>query len=1337
MDAMDPIGATDPTNAMKENNARTEWEAIRRNIRKSLPEIMASDRIYLSGVLERIDREKARGIRAEKLLGLYAAAGERLERSRKQRERRRTAVPRLHYPDALPITAERREIVASIRRNPVTIVTGQTGSGKSTQIPKMCLEAGRGIAGLIGHTQPRRIAAVAIAHRIAEELGETPGRSVGYKIRFEEKVGGGAFIKLMTDGILLAEIQGDPLLRVYDTIIIDEAHERSLNIDLILGLLRNLLRKRKDLRVVVTSATIDAEKFSRAFGLAPVIEVSGRMYPVEVRYAPLDPGLEEEGDFTFIDAAVNAVDRIRDESASGDILIFMPTERDIRETCERLGREKQETILPLFSRLTQSAQRQIFLPSPSRKIVVATNIAETSITIPGIRYVIDTGLARISRYIPRTRTFGLPITEISRSSADQRKGRCGRVENGVCIRLYPEEDFDKRPLYTTPEILRANLAAVILRMLSLGISAIESFPFIDPPDARSIRDGFDLLHELGAIRRREKEPAWALTDRGRIMARLPIDPRISRMLLEASAEGCLENVLIIAAALSIMDPREWPPDKTDEAKRAHEPFKDPSSDFLTLLNIWNRYHGALEALRSQSRMRKFCKEHFLSYNRMREWIEVHDQIRDILDEAGISANGPAEDDYYEQREGIHRSILSGSLSNIAVKKEKNIYQAAKGRQVMIFPGSGLFNRGGTWVMSAEMVETTRIYARTAANIDSAWIEPLAEGLCRYSYSDPRWDRGRGEVVAREQVSLYGLIIVPGRKVSYGRIDPGHASSLFIRSALVEADVAKAPAFLEHNRKLIEEVSQMEEKLRRRDLLVSEDDLAEFYRRRLDPASSGDIFDLRTLSRRIREEGGDAFLRMKPDDIMRYTPGEENLREYPEHFHAGRLRLPLQYSFQPGKPEDGVTLKIPLPALPSVSVDAADWLVPGLLREKVTCLIRGLPKNYRKALIPVPDTVETILHEMPRNNGPLTTALGEFIREKFRISIPASAWNPAGLPEHLRMRYSVTAGNRELRAGRNLADLQKGASDSAESEFFEKARKEWERRGVSFRDFEDLPDSILLGTEEDPHGFAFPALVESGDGVDIRLFRRRQEAEEAHRKGVIALFAARFRKELMHLKKNAALPPGMKQWAIYFGGEKELERCLYERMLGELFDVPLRSRSEFERHAQAAAPKILPCGQEVLNEVRPVLKSYHEARVRLRSLADANRSLRAASSFLADIRGEMERLVPRDFPLRYARERLPRLAVYISALLERAERGLLHIEKDRIKNSAVRAFEERCEAMANSVDPASSPDKIKAIEEFRWMLQEYRISVFAPKVRTLFPVSPKRLEQKLEEIASLK
>jgi ATP-dependent helicase HrpA len=664
-------------------------------------------------------------------------------------DERRARLPRIVYPPALPILEKRDEIVAAVRKHPVVVITGETGSGKTTQIPKMCLEAGRGLAGLIGCTQPRRIAATTVARRIAEEMEEEIGRSVGYKIRFDDRTPRSAFLKIMTDGILLMEAQTDPLLRSYDTIIVDEAHERSLNIDFILGILKNILLRRRDLRVVITSATIDTEKFSRTFDNAPIIEVSGRLFPVEVRYDPLDRDLEEKGETTHIDAAVRTVEELTGRRRPGDILIFMPTERDIRETRELLnGRLREEAaILPLFSRLTRSEQERVFQPLNLRKIVIATNVAETSLTIPGIRYVIDTGLARISQYNPRSRTAGLPVRAISRSSADQRKGRCGRVENGICIRLFTEEDYLGRPLYTSPEILRANLAGVILRMLSLGLGNIDSFPFIDRPAPKSVRDGIDILLELGAIEREENESRrktdpWRLTERGRIMARLPIDPRIARMILEAKKEGCLPEILIIASALSIQDPRERPAEKEAQADQMHALFKDPASDFVSLLKIWQRCRDAGDSTKTQNRIRRFCREHFLSYRRIREWRDVHDQLRTILTEQKfLPAKLPATQiEGVEIYAAIHRSVLSGYLGHIAAKKEKNLYTATQGRQAMIFPGSGLFNRAGNWIVAAEMVETSRLFARTAANIESAWLEELGGELCRYTYSAPHWEK---------------------------------------------------------------------------------------------------------------------------------------------------------------------------------------------------------------------------------------------------------------------------------------------------------------------------------------------------------------------------------------------------------------------------------------------------------------------------------------------------------------------------------------------------------------------------------------------------------------------
>ncbi|MGZ6249620.1 MAG: ATP-dependent RNA helicase HrpA, partial [Syntrophales bacterium] len=752
-----------------------------------------------------------------------------------RRDLRLGNMPVLTYPAALPITARRDDIVKAIKKHRVVVITGETGSGKTTQIPKMCLEAGRGISGVIGCTQPRRVAAVTVAHRIAEELGEEIGRSVGYQIRFEDRSGGNNYIKIMTDGILLNEAQNDPLLRRYDTIIVDEAHERSLNIDFVLGILLTLLRKRRDIKVIITSATIDAEKFSRDFH-APIIQVSGRMYPVEVRYQPLDHQLEESGEITYVDCSVTALEKIMKDGSEGDILIFMPTERDIRETCQLIEAklDRRAVVLPLFARLPWREQRRIFQPASKRKIVVATNVAETSITIPGIRYVIDTGLARISQYNPRSRTTSLPVRAISRSSADQRKGRCGRVQNGVCVRLFDKADFENRPLFTEPEILRSNLAEVILRMLSLNLGDISMYPFIDPPHTKNIRDGIDILREIGAISTdaRAEEPGhgkhYSLTERGMIMARLPIDPRISRMIIEAERERCVNEILIISSALSIQDPRERPAECEKEADKVHGRFADPSSDFMTLLRIWNKYQGLMQTAKSKGRMKTLCREHYLSIRRMREWVDVYDQLKAILDEQGWRIRQRIETDDKALYDGIHKSILSGYLSNIAMRKEKNIYAAARGKDVMIFPGSGLFNKGGGWIVAAEMIETSRLFARMAANIKVEWLEELGGGLCRRTYSEPHWSRDRGEVVAYEQVSLFGLVIVTKRPISYGPINPDEASEIFIRSALIEGDLRKPFSFLLHNLGVIERISNMEDRIRRRNLLAGEDELARFY-----------------------------------------------------------------------------------------------------------------------------------------------------------------------------------------------------------------------------------------------------------------------------------------------------------------------------------------------------------------------------------------------------------------------------------------------------------------------------------------------------------------------------
>ncbi len=1256
---------------------------------------------------------------------------------------RRRRLPRIVYPPVLPILERKVAIVEAIRRHQVVVITGETGSGKTTQIPKMCIEAGRGLTGLIGCTQPRRIAATTVARRIAEELDEELGRSVGYKIRFDDTTPRDAFFKIMTDGILLMEAQRDPMLRAYDTIIVDEAHERSLNIDFILGILKGLLTRRRDLHVIITSATIDTEKFSKAFDDAPVIEVSGRLFPVEVRYQPLDQGLEEKGELTHVEAAVRAVDEIIEHRETGDMLIFMPTEQDIRETCNLLaGRFPEETaILPLFSRLTTAEQQRVFRPLPERKIVVATNVAETSITIPGIRYVIDTGLARIAQYNPRSRTAGLPVRTISRGSADQRKGRCGRVRNGICIRLYEEEDYLCRPPHTPPEILRSNLAGVILRMLALNLGDIDAFPFIDRPAQKSIRDGIETLLEIGAIEPEEKEERgpthpWRLTERGRIMARLPLDPRLSRMILEGRRERCLSEIVVIAAALAIQDPRERPAEKEAQADQAHARFKDPASDFSALLALWRRSYESGDSPKTASGLRRFCREHFLSYRRMREWRDIHDQILAILAEQRLlpRKGGDARKEE-SKKEGadlyaaLHRSILSGFLGHIAVKKEKNLYTATQGRQAMIFPGSGLFNRGGRWIVAAEMVETSRLFARTVANIDCGWLEELGGSLCRSTYSNPRWEKDRGEVVASEQVTLFGLVIVSGRPVSFGRIDPDEAARIFVRSALVAGEVKLPLPFLVHNQALIGKIAAMEEKVRRHDLLIGDEEMAQFYEKRLPGIS-----DIRSLQRLIRDRGSDAFLRMGESDLLVKPPDSEEIARYPSAVSAGGWRLDCIYRFDPGKPLDGVTVKIPVHAVPSLPAASLDWAIPGLLKEKVLALLRGLPKEYRKRLQPLNQTCETLLEEMDRM-GPLPTALGRSIFRKFGIEIPADRWPLEELDEHLKLRYAVVdEKGHELVAGRDIGILRQELVGERESQAFAGARLTWEKSGLTRWDFGDLPERITLTAGDHNAPIAFPALFASETGIDIRLFQSEPEARSAHRRGVRALLAVRFRDELRHLRKSLSPVTGdLKLWAAAFGGVKALENALVEKVMHDLFEADCRTAATFNALAERIRPQILPRGQEVLQTAAPLLKALYEVSTLLRTREAASSRNRPVLAFLADLRTELSRLLPPDFLVRYDEERLGHIARYLRGVAIRAERGAAHLEKALLRCKEVDVLVQRHQELVRNPPSFATEEKRRKIEEFWWLLEEYKISLFAQELKTAFPVSRKRLDAKLDEI----
>jgi ATP-dependent helicase HrpA len=1258
--------------------------------------------------------------------------------------------PKLIYPSELPILAKKEAILAAIRKNPVVIITGETGSGKTTQIPKMCLEAGRGLSGMIGCTQPRRIAAVSVARRIAEEMDEELGRSVGYKIRFDDCISQSTFIKFMTDGILLMEAQRDRLLNAYDTIIIDEAHERTLNIDFALGILKNILLLRRDLRVVITSATIDAEKFSASFADAPIIEVSGRVYPVSVRYEPIDhgPGEERENAVTYIDAAIKTVEDLTGKRDRGDILVFMPTEQDIRETGEALrGRLGPDAVVaPLFSRLSRAEQQLVFRQTPRRKIVIATNIAETSLTIPGIRYVVDTGLARISVYNPRSSTAGLPVRAISRSSADQRKGRCGRVESGVCIRLYSEEDYSGRPLYTAPEILRSNLAGVILRMLSLGLGEIDTFPFIDTPAPKSIHEGLETLQELGAIERNDSRKGWRLTKTGMLMARLPIDPRIARMIIEAKKENCLREILIIAAALSIQDPRERPSEKEREADRAHAAFRDPASDFISLLTIYNRIYPPGGGRKSQGQIRRFCRESFLSYRRIREWHDVQDQLFTILKEYRFLPDSnrkrredasdtqgdhlsPPPKSGVETYAAIHRSILSGFLSHIALMKEKNLYTATKGRQVMIFPGSGLFKHGGNWIVAAEIVETSRLFARIVANIESSWLEQLGGDLCRRSYADPHWEQKRGEVVASEQVTLFGLTIIPGRQVSYGRIDPVLSSRIFTRSALVEGETNVPFPFLLHNRALRERISKMEEKVRRRDLLLDEERIAAFYEQRL-PG----VFDIRTLQRIIRDRGDD-FLMMKEEDILAKEPDRYEISLYPDSVPVSGWSLDCIYHFTPGQPEDGVTIKIPAVSIPSLSAGSLDWSIPGLLHEKIAAMLRSLPKETRKKLMPLAKTTEIILREMPRE-GPLTSALRRFLIERFNIDIPANTPLQENIEERLKLRFSVVdQKGTELSSGRDESLLKEDFADDGADAVFETARRKLEKNGLTSWDVGEIPANIPNHEKGAKEFVFYPALQAEGNAVSYRIFKTAREARLVHASGVKALFVFRFGKELRDLRKALSPTGELKLWAAAFGGAKMLQNALCEKVEHDLFEMDIRTEKDFLAHAEKVRPTLMSKGQDISQTAAPVMEALYGITERLRVLERANRSNRPFLEFLAGLREELARLVPPDFLVRYEERRLRDIVRYLKAIGIRAERGAVYLQKALTRGLEVQEIEKIFEEIEKSVR-RDSTEKKRSVEELRWMIEEYKVSLFAQELKTPYPISRKRLYSKIDEIKSM-
>jgi len=1216
-----------------------------------------------------------------------------VERAEARVARRLALRPVVTYPPDLPVSQARDELAEVIAAHQVVVVAGETGSGKTTQLPKICLDLGRGVRGTIGHTQPRRIAARTVADRIAEELGTELGTAVGFKVRFADRSGDDTLVKLMTDGILLAELQSDRDLRQYDTLILDEAHERSLNVDFLLGYLKRLLPRRPDLKLIVTSATIETERFSAHFGDAPVVTVSGRTYPVEVRYRPPDEDTDP------VQAVVDAVADLQGEGP-GDVLVFLSGEREIRDTADALRRLDLPgtEVLPLYARLSHAEQHRVFERATGRRVVLATNVAETSLTVPGIRYVVDPGNARISRYSTRLKVQRLPIERVSQASANQRKGRCGRLADGICVRLYSEEDFDSRPPHTDPEILRTNLASVILQMTSLGLGQVEDFPFVDPPDRRAIRDGVALLHELGAL---EEGRTPRLTPLGRRLAQLPLDPRFGRMVLEADANGCLREVLVIAAALTVQDPRERPADKQQAADAMHARFADPTSDFLSYLRLWEHVQERQDEL-SSSAFRRLCKAEFLHYLRVREWQDLHGQLARIATDLGLTLNTAPAD---PQR--VHTALLAGLLSHVGLKEaERNEFLGARGAKFAVFPGSALFKKPPRWVVAAELVETSRLWGRICARVEPEWVEPLAGHLVVRRYSEPRWSRKRGGVVASERVTLYGIPLVAGRTVDYGAIDPAVSREIFIRSALVEGDWSTHHAFFAANRALVAEVESLEERARRRDLVVDDQVLHDFYDERI-PADvvSGRHFD--AWWKKARRATPD-LLTFPHDLVLR---ARVDLSEFPGEWAQGDLRLPLTYRFDPGDPADGVTVHVPLALLPRLDGDDLAWQVPGLRHDLVTALLRGLPKAIRVGFVPVPDTAAAVLKRVGPRSGALLEVLGDELRRMTGVVVPYDAWDLSRVPPHLRVTVRVVDdAGRTVAEGKDVAELRDAVRPAVTSAL-SSAAGSVERRGLT--SWVDVPRTFASGTVQ-----GFPALVDEGSTVGVRVLPSAAEQLAAHRAGVRRLLLlglpSPLRAVVGRLPKQTKLALGM---SPYPSVPALLDDCVAAALDSYVDDLPWIEQ-EFLDLRERVRPELADATYEVVVAAGDALAAAR----RVRDLPDLPE----------DVTRQLDRLVHDGFVAKTGRARLRDLPRYLQAVEVRLERLPRDPSRDRLNTQVVQGIEREYDDLVRGLPPARRG--AEDVRHVRWMIEELRIGLFAPTMRTAFAVSEKRVLRAMDDLA---
>ena len=1330
---------------MKNRTVKHELTPLQQSLFSQLIDIMLVDKRRLSARIHGIGKIKSH----EAQQAVADEIQQQIEQARLRVANRKSAVQNpIVFPESLPVSQRKAEIQKLLSEHQVIVVAGETGSGKTTQLPKMCLELGLGHLGTIGHTQPRRIAARSVAARIAEELQTELGDLVGYKVRFNDQISDNTQIKLMTDGILLAEIPTDRFLNQYSCLIIDEAHERSLNNDFILGYLKQLLPRRPDLKVIITSATIDVERFSKHFNNAPIIEVSGRTYPVEVRYRPV----AEEDDQDQLQGILNAVDELQAEGR-GDILIFMSGEREIRDTAEALQKQnlKHTEILPLFARLSAQEQNKIFHPSGLNRIVLATNVAETSLTVPGIKYVIDPGTARISRYSYRTKVQRLPIEPISQASANQRKGRCGRVSEGICIRLYSEEDFNNRPEFTDPEILRTNLASVILQMTALGLDDIEAFPFVDAPDKRHIQDGVKLLEELGAIQPKkiksykndgarfptrakdvsankngtryetcaieseEKKQGWELTPIGRQLAQLPVDPRLAKMLLSAVDFGRVYEVMIIVSALSIQDPRERPTDKQQASDEKHRRFADKKSDFLAFLNLWHYVQEQQKAL-TKNQFRRQCQKDFLNYLRIREWQDIYQQIRLAVREMGLPIN--SEKAEYQQ---IHTALLSGLLSHIGLKEaEKQQYLGARNAHFAIFPNSVLFKKQPKWVMAAELVETSKLWGRMVAEIDPEWIEPLAEHLTKKSYSEPRWSKSRGAVIADEKVSLYGVPIVAARPVNYGAIDPRVSREIFIQSALVEGDWNTKHKFFKQNQQLIREVEELEHKSRRRDILVDERTLFEFYDQRIGTdVVSQKHFD--TWWKKAEKQDPE-LLNFERSFLINDDAEQVSKLDFPNFWHQGNLKLKLTYQFEPGTDADGVTVHIPLPLLNQVEMTGFDWQIPGLREELVIALIKSLPKSYRRNFVPAPNYAQAFLSRAVPLEKPLLDTLIYELHRMTGVTVEAEHWNWEQIPSHLKMTFRVVDENgKKIAESMNLDELKFNLKDRVQESISAVADDGIEQSGLHIWSFADLPQCY----EQKQRGFsvkAFPAIVDEKDAVGIKLFETEFEQAVAMQQGLRRLLLLNVPSPIKYLHEKLPNKAKLGLYFTPFGRVLDLIddciACAVDKLIAD-FGGFVWNEENFDKLRDFVRENLNEVTVDIAQKVEQILTLTHQLNQRLKGKMDFTMAFA-----LSDMKSQISGLIYQGFVQKSGYARLPDLLRYLQAIDKRMDKLAQDVNRDRAAMLRVEQVQQAYQQLLAKL-PKSKPISDE-VAEIRYMIEELRVSLFAQQLGTKYQVSDKRV-----------